>query len=165
MVILANRILSGLLLFTVAGMPMALALPPSYVVPMVEKGAKTFYIRGEIMGLGAVDFLVDTGSSYNTIDENSLAVLQEKGKVSFVKNLMGTLANGHRTRVAVYRIDAIRLGDDCELRDIEAAVFPGRTRHILGLSGLRKVGSFTFSFDPPQLTFSSCITAAVSTLR
>lgn len=164
MVVLANRILCGLLLFVVAGIPVALALPPSYVVPMVEKGTKTFYIQGEITGLGAVDFLVDTGSSYNTIDENSLAVLQEQGRVSFVKELMGTLANGQRTRVAVYRIDVIRLGDDCELRDIEAAVFPGRTRHILGLSGLRKVGNFTFSFDPPQLTFSNCITAAVGTL-
>ncbi len=160
--VLTNRIFCGLLLFIVAGIPVALALPPSHVVPMVEKSAKTFYIAGEITGLGAVDFLVDTGSSYNTIDENSLVALQQQGRVSFVKHLMGTLANGDRTRVAVYRIDAIRLGDDCELRDIEAAVFPGHTRHILGLSGLRKVGNFTFSFDPPQLTLSSCITAIVN---
>jgi predicted aspartyl protease len=156
----AKQVLCGLLLFAVAGAPAALALPPNYVVPMMEKSAKTFYVQGEITGLGAVNFLVDTGSSYNTIDEHSLAILQEQGQVSFVKDLTGILANGQRTRVAVYRIDAIRLGDNCELRDVEAAVFPGRTRHILGLSGLRKAGNFIFSFNPPQLTFSACITVA-----
>ncbi len=124
---------------------------------MMEKSARTFYVPGQIAGVGAVDFLVDTGSSYNTIDEHSLAILQEKGRASFVKDLVGILANGQRKQVAVYRIDVIRLGDSCELHDVEAAVFPGRTRHILGLSGLRKAGNFTFSFKPPQLILSSCL--------
>jgi len=127
---------------------------------MMEKSARTFYVQGQIEGVGAVDFLVDTGSSYNTIDEHSLAVLQAQDRVSFVKDLMGILANGQRKRVALYRIDVIRLGDDCELHDVEAAVFPGRTRHILGLSGLRKAGNFTFSFEPPQLILSSCLPVA-----
>jgi len=114
-------------------------------------------VQGQIAGIGTIDFLVDTGSSYNTIDEHSLAILEEQGRVSFVRELMGVLANGQRKQVAVYRIDVIRLGDDCELHDVEAAVFPGRTRHILGLSGLRKAGNFTFSFEPPQLVFSGCL--------
>ncbi len=114
-------------------------------------------MRGQIVGVGVVDFLVDTGSSYNTIDEHSLAILQTQGRASFVKDLTGILANGQRKQVAVYRIDVIRLGDECELHDVEAAVFPGRTRHILGLSGLRKAGNFTFSFEPPQLILSSCL--------
>ncbi len=114
-------------------------------------------MRGQIVGVGVVDFLVDTGSSYNTIDEHSLAILQTQGRASFVKDLTGILANGQRKQVAVYRIDVIRLGDECELHDVEAAVFPGRTRHILGLSGLRKAGNFTFSFEPPQLILSGCL--------
>ena len=152
-----RRLFCGLLLFGVGGIPWALATPPGHVVPMEERNAKTFYVQGQIAGIGAVDFLVDTGSSYNTIDEHSLAVLQSQGRARFVKDLMGVLANGQRERVAVYRLDVIRLGDNCELHDVEAAVFPGRTRHILGLSGLRKAGNFTFSFEPPQLVFSSCL--------
>ncbi len=140
---------------------MALAVPPGHVVPMVEKRVKTFYVQGLIVGIGMVDFLVDTGSSYNTIDEHSLAILQAQGRVSFVKNLTGVLANGQRERVAVYRLDVIRLGDDCELHDVEAAVFPGRTRHILGLSGLRKAGNFTFSFETPQLVLSNCLPVTI----
>jgi len=116
-------------------------------------------VQGWIKGVGDVDFLVDTGSSYNTIDEQSLTILQAQGRARFVKDLTGILANGQRKRVAVYRIDAIRLGDDCELRDVDVAVFPGRTRHILGLSGLRKAGNFTFSFEPPQLILSGCLPA------
>ncbi len=153
-----RRVLCGLLLF-VAGNTSA-AVPIDHIVPMTEKSAKTFYVQGEIMGVGAVDFLVDTGSSYNTINEHSLTMLQEQGRASFVRNLIGILANGQRKRVAVYRLDMIRLGDNCELHDVEAAVFPGRTRHILGLSGLRKAGNFTFSFEPPQLTLSSCMPVA-----
>ncbi len=150
--------LCGLLLLA-AGAASA-ALPGGHVVPMMEKGARTFYVQGEIAGVGAVDFLVDTGSSYNTINEHSLAKLREQGRASFVKDLMGVLADGQRKRVALYRIDVIRLGNGCELHDVEAAVFPGRTRHILGLSGLRKAGNFTFSFEPPQLTLSRCLTTA-----
>ncbi len=153
-----KRVLCGLLLFA-AGSASA-AMPAGHVVPMTEKSAKTFYVQGEIAGVGTVDFLVDTGSSYNTINEHSLAMLQEQGRASFVRDLIGILANGQRKRVAVYRLDVIRLGDNCELHNVEAAVFPGRTRHILGLSGLRKAGNFTFSFEPPQLTLSSCLPVA-----
>ncbi len=156
-----NRIFCGLLLLLGASLASsALAQPPGHVIPMAQKSAKTFYVQGRIEGVGAVEFLVDTGSSYNTIDEHSLTALQAAGSAHFVKELVGILASGERQRVAVYRIDSIRLGDNCELRDVEAAVFPGRTRHILGLSGLRKAGNFTFSFEPPQLTFSNCQPAA-----
>ncbi len=151
----AKHLFCGLLLFA-AGSASA-AMPVGHVVPMMEKSARTFYVQGEIAGVGTVDFLVDTGASYNTINEHTLALLQAQGRASFVKDLMGVLADGQRKRVALYRIDVIRLGDGCELRDVEAAVFPGRTRHILGLSGLRKAGNFTFSFEPPQLTLSRCL--------
>lgn len=156
-----NHRFTGLLLF--AGMcacTSALALPPAHVIPMTQKNARTFYVQGQIEGLGPVEFLVDTGSSYNTIDEHSLAALEAEGHASYVKDLTGILANGQRRRVAVYRLDAIQLGEDCELRNVEAAVFPGRTRHILGLSGLRKAGDFLFSFEPPQLTLSHCLPTA-----
>ena len=152
-----KQLLCGLLLFGAGGIPGALAASPGHVVPMLEKAARTFYVQGWIAGVGVVDFLVDTGSSYNTIDEHSLAILLAQGRASFVKNLSGILANGQSKRVAVYRIDVIRLGDACELHNVEAAVFPGRTRHILGLSGLRKAGNFTFSFEPPQLVLSGCL--------
>ena len=132
------------------------ASEPLTPIPMQAKGADTYYIKGNIRGLGSTEFMVDTGSGYVTINEHTLAILKDKGEAIYVKDLMGILADGQRKVFPVYRIASIRLGDDCELRNVEAAVFPGRTRQILGLSGLKKAGAFTFSFDPPQLTLSNC---------
>lgn len=125
-------------------------------IPMYEKGADTFYIKGEIRGLGTTEFMVDTGSGYMTINEETLEVLKSKGEATYVKELLCILANGKEEIYPVYRIASIQLGKDCVLTNVEAAVFPGKTRHILGLSGLKRAGSFSFSFDPPQLSLASC---------
>jgi len=134
----------------------ALANEQRVPIPMQDKGSDTYYIKGKIRGLGATEFMVDTGSGYVTINEQSLEILKKKGEATYVKDLMGILADGQRKIYPVYRIASISLGDNCELKGVEAAVFPGRTRHILGLSGLKKAGTFTFSFNPPQLILSSC---------
>ena len=125
-------------------------------IPMYDKGANTFYINGNIQGLGVTEFMVDTGSGYMTINQNTLDILQEKGEATYVKELTGILANGERKIYPVYRLASIRLGENCVLHDVEAAVFPGNTRHILGLNALKKAGDFTFSFNPPQLRLSDC---------
>jgi predicted aspartyl protease len=125
-------------------------------IPMHEKGAKTYYIHGAIEGFGDTEFMVDTGSGYVTINEHTLNVLQASGGATYVRDLLGVFADGQRRTYPVYRLASIRLGENCELHDVEAAVFPGRTRHILGLSGLKQAGSFTFSFKPPQLRLANC---------
>lgn len=158
-----NQMLCRVLFFFMGSVSAAVVAQPAHIIPMTEKSAKTFYIQGIIQGLGNVEFLVDTGSSYVTINERALATLQQQGEVSYVKDLSGILANGQRKQVSVYRIGTIQLGDKCKLHDVEAAVFPGRTRHILGLSGLRKAGTFTFSFEPPQLLLTECALASVPT--
>ena len=48
-------------------------------IPMRDKGASTYYVKGEITGLGDIDFMVDTGSGYMTINEHSLASLKANG--------------------------------------------------------------------------------------
>lgn len=123
---------------------------------MHDRGANTFYIDGNIRGLGPTEFMVDTGSGYMTINQNTLDILREKGEVTYVKQLTGILADGQQNIYPVYRIAQLRLGASCVLHGVEAAVFPGNTRHILGLSALKKVGEFTFTFSPPQLRLSNC---------
>lgn len=132
----------------------------SDAIPMYDKGANTFYIDGSIRGLGPTEFMVDTGSGYTTINQNTLEILLEKGEAIYVKQLTGILADGQRNTYPVYRIASIRLGESCVLHGVEAAVFPGNTRHILGLSALKKAGEFTFAFTPPQLRLSNCEKAA-----
>lgn len=126
------------------------------VIPMQEKSARTFYVEAQLGGFGKSEFMVDTGSGYTVINEQTLESLKQSGKAVYVKDLLGLLADGSEKRVQVYRLSSFALSDRCEIRDIEVAIFPGSTRHILGLSTLRKMGAFEFSFAPPQLVFKKC---------
>jgi len=125
-------------------------------VSMTDRGASTFYVDVQLEGVGTSTFLVDTGSSYMTINEDLLASLRDGGQVTYVKNLRGTLADGSQQVVPVYRIASLVIGDHCRLNDVQAAVFPGHTRNILGLSALRAAAPFVFSIDPPELKLSNC---------
>jgi clan AA aspartic protease (TIGR02281 family) len=124
-------------------------------VPMHDKGAATFYVQSDIEGYGAVELMVDTGSGYMTINEHTLAVLEEQGRATFVKQLAGVMADGSRRVVPVYRLSSVNVGG-CVVNDVEAAVFPGKTRHILGLNVLKQMAPFTFSVEPPMLMLSNC---------
>jgi len=125
-------------------------------IPMEDKGVSTYYVQGHIQGFGAAEFMVDTGSGYTTINEETLAVLEAGGNAHYVKDLVGVMADGSRSRLPVYRIASITIGDECAVHNVEAAIFPGRTRQMLGLSALRKVSPFVFALDPPSLMLSNC---------
>lgn len=129
-------------------------------IPMIHRGASTYYVGGTITGYGNVEFLVDTGSGYMTINEDTLAVLQRSGDAVYVKDLTGVMADGSRRTVPVYRIKAVTLGGNCVLHNVDAAVFPQRTRLLLGLSALEKAAPFVFSTNPPKLLLSHCSTTS-----
>jgi clan AA aspartic protease (TIGR02281 family) len=124
-------------------------------VPMHDKGKSTYYVNAQVADLDASEFMVDTGSGYLTINEQTLNALRERKQAQYVKELRAILANGTEFVISVYKIDRLRIGR-CTLRNVEAAVFPGRTRQILGLSALNKAAPFTFSVDPPELVLSNC---------
>ena len=129
-------------------------------IPMRASKAATFYVGGYLDGYGAVDMMVDTGSSYMTINEAALGVLREHGAVTYVKELTGIMADGTRKVVPIYRISSMSIGKGCLLHDVEAAVFPGHTRYILGLSALKLAAPFAFSLEPPTLMLSNCADSA-----
>jgi predicted aspartyl protease len=125
-------------------------------VPMHQKSAQTFYVEGRIGDLAPDEFMVDTGSSYTMINEHTLEQLLVSEMADYVRDLTGVLANGDELLVPVYRVTSLRVGESCHLSDIEVAVFPGRTRQILGLSTLRRASPFLFSMEPPELRLSNC---------
>lgn len=125
-------------------------------VPMTLKGSQTFYVSGRIPGVEPTEFMVDTGSSYLTINQVTLDQLRLNGQAEYLRDLIAVLANGDELVMPVYRIAKIVFGDRCELFEVEAVVFPGETRQILGLSALKKAAPFSFSIDPPVLQLSNC---------
>ena len=126
-------------------------------IPMNRKGTATYYIHGSISGFGDVEFMVDTGAGYTTINEDTLVALQGAGQAEYVTRLTGMMADGSRRTIPIYRVAKLTLGDNCVLRNVEAAVFPQRTRLILGLSALERTAPFIFSTNPPVLELSNCV--------
>lgn len=125
-------------------------------VPMRNGGAATFYITAQAGDLKEMDFMVDTGSGYMTINEETLHALQSAEQAEYKRMLQGVLANGTEVTVPVYQLKQLNIGGGCLLKNVEAAVFPGKTRQIIGLNALKQAGPFIFSFDPPNLILSNC---------
>jgi clan AA aspartic protease (TIGR02281 family) len=125
-------------------------------IPLREVDGATLYVAGQIEGYGRTEFLLDTGASYLAINKRMLKTLERNGHARYLRNLAGTMADGRRQSIPIYRISSIVIGEDCQLRDVEAAVLPGGTRNILGMSALRRTAPFTLSMDPMQLSLSGC---------
>jgi predicted aspartyl protease len=151
------RILSAM--FGILAAAPAASLAASATVPMKDKGADTYYVDVHVEGFGSVDYLVDTGAGYMTINEDTLKVLRANNNATYVKRLQGVLADGRTMIVPVYRIGSINIGGNCKIDDVEVAVFPGASRSLLGLSALRRTAPFMFSLEPPQLQMSNCVDA------
>lgn len=145
-----------LTLAAVAGISAAQAARFDQEIPVRIAPTSTFYVGGYMEGFGETDFMIDTGSSYTTINEVSLEALQAQGKAIYVRDLTGSLADGSKITVPIYRITSLSIGGECQLNNVEAAVFPGKTRHILGLSALNRAAPFAFSVEPPSLLLSHC---------
>lgn len=153
------RKLMGLLLGLLAGTSSVVFAGQGEFTTVVDMQGKstTFFVQSQVAGIGAVDFMVDTGSGYTTINEDILARMQSSGAAPrYLRQLRGRLANGSEINVPVYLIEAVSIGDKCWLTDVEAAVFPGKTRPILGLNALQRTAPFIFSFEPPRLQLSNC---------
>ena len=138
-----------------------LALAESYrTIPMNQKRLATYYVDANMHGSGDVEFMVDTGAGYTTINEFTLERLMQANNAEYVGELTGVLADGTEHRLPVYRIKHLVLGKDCVLNNVEAAVFPQNTRMLLGLTALEKAAPFVFSINPPSLSLSNCGTAS-----
>ncbi|MGD8911745.1 MAG: retropepsin-like aspartic protease [Candidatus Thiodiazotropha sp.] len=156
-----KTLLSALLILSFSGQLWAEQF--IFDVPMYSKGASTYYIAGKIGDMPETEFMVDTGSSYMTINEATLSELQVSGSPRYLRDLKGILANGDELSVPVYKITNVRIGTECLLEEVDVAVFPGKTRQILGLSALSKTAPFIFSTHPPQLQLSNCHLAKAET--
>lgn len=126
------------------------------VIPLSERGASTLYVDVAVEGAGTRPFLVDTGSSYSSIDPETLDALEARGMATFVRRVGGTMADGSRRYVPIYLIEGLMIGERCRLDDVKVAVLPGRERPILGVNVLRRLAPITVSINPPALEPGQC---------
>lgn len=157
----SSRALAGFGLLLLASA--ATAGPAAFTAVALQKhDAGTYYVDGALRGYGDLRMLVDTGSSYLVISETVLGRLMESDNARYSRELHGIMADGSARIIPVYRISALRLGQDCWVHDVEAAVFPGQTRAILGMNVLMQVAPFTFSAEPAELGVRCTAPAAAS---
>jgi predicted aspartyl protease len=138
----------------------AVSAAPYQTIPMNQKQLATYYVDVSLAGSGELEFMVDTGAGYTTINEHTLEILLQGGNAVYVGQLTGVMADGSQHHLPLYRIKRLVLGRDCVLHDVEAAVFPQDTRMLLGLSALEKAAPFVFSTNPPRLSLSNCGTVS-----
>lgn len=125
-------------------------------IEIERRNAGTFYVAGAIDGLGALDLLVDTGSSYLVLTQPMVDTLTAAGHATYSRGLEGRMADGSTRVVPLYRIDSVRIGGDCWIHDVEAAAFPAGSRTILGMNVLSRLAPFTFSAEPARLGLAHC---------
>ncbi len=125
----------------------------------------TFYVGIAMAGAPVEEYLLDTGSGYMTITSRTLSHLKKAGTATYLRELDGQMADGSVIRVPVYLIDRMTIGESCQLRGIEAAVMPGSSRGLLGLSALRMLSPFELSTDPPRLRLSNCSSTPLASPR
>jgi predicted aspartyl protease len=133
------------------------AEPVEQFIPMQTFGASTYYINTEIPGAGQQPMLVDTGSAYSVINEETLAYLSSNGLAQFIKQLRGRMADGSERIVPLYRIASMNLGGNCLIKDVDVAIINGNSRQIIGISTLMRAAPFGMSFDPPILSLNQCV--------
>jgi len=121
---------------------------PFMTVPLHAKPTGTYYLEVSFNGAVHNDLMLDTGSEFLVINETTLRSLHHDRRVTYRHDISGVLADGSTVKVPVYHLSSLKIGCCCVVRDMDAAVFPGNTREILGLTVLRKVAPFSVSLDP-----------------
>jgi predicted aspartyl protease len=125
-------------------------------VPMQQRASGNYYVVGTLTGGVQTDFLVDTGSGYVSLAPAVFERLRAASGTVFLRDFLGTMANGRTLKVPLYRIETLELSPHCVLHDVEVTVMPGSTRNILGLSALRRVAPFALDLEPALLMLSGC---------
>ena len=110
---------------------LAVSAAPATVVPMVKYDAQTYYVNVTIGDAVSEEFVIDTGASHVTISDSTLKKLLANNQATFVRAMTGVLADGTNIDVPVYRIDHLKIGNQCSFHDIEVAVMQGNARCVL----------------------------------
>jgi len=151
----AARVVLALLLCLAGGSSALRAQPVATTVPLHSSGAGSFLVDVQLGG-EAVGFVFDTGAAMVSIERDLLRRLQRAGIVQPAREVAVRLGDGRVQRVEVQRVARLVIAGNCELRDVEVLVMPGRGRNLLGMNALRQFAPFTLKTDPMRLELSSC---------
>lgn len=138
--------------------------PFSYSIEMESKSGGTNYVSATIGNTVTTSFLLDTGSGMLVVNQKTFSQLKKANAVTYSHDAAARLANGKLQKVKMYSISTLRIGDNCEINDLEVAVMK-KGNNILGMSALSKAAPFAVSVNPPTLMLSQCSQALTASIN
>ncbi|MEQ8632164.1 MAG: retropepsin-like aspartic protease [Gammaproteobacteria bacterium] len=136
--------------------PYQSSLPLDLLVPLDHSGTGSFVLQGEMGGVKG-EFLLDTGASMVTINQELFREIRKLNDIEKVRTVGARLASGKIELMDVYRSENFIIGSGCDLGAVEFAVGKRGGRNLLGMNALQQAAPFTISMTPPQLSLSHCV--------
>ena len=113
-------------------------------IPLAQSGGGTLYLEATLESRVKAKFLLDTGSSLLTLNQETFDALTHRKKRIAIRTSAARLANGKILKVAQYQLSSIRIGEHCEVGPVEVAVIP-KGSNILGINTLLRVAPLTIT--------------------
>jgi predicted aspartyl protease len=129
-------------------------------IDLASSGVGTLHLGARLGNQVESEFLLDTGSAFVVLSEETRKQLAAEGALTPVRRLRAVMANNATTTAQVYRVSALSVGAGCVVHDIEAVAIPGARKNILGLSALRSMAPFTVHLDPLRLEVNCASTSS-----
>ena len=125
-----------------------------HTINLQQRAGGTLYLDATLDSDVQASFLVDTGSSLLTLNEQTFKALTRNKALAATSKAAARLANGKIVTVSQYRLNSVRIGDRCEVGPIDVSVLP-RGNNILGVNALLKAAPLTLTAD--ALTLAGCL--------
>jgi len=128
-------------------------------VPLHRSTAGNLYIQAFLGTDVKTDLLLDTGASYVALSKATFEKVADQGNLPFSRYIYGAVATGKVEKIALYRLETLKLSESCILENVEVALLPRADADILGLNALSRLESLTLQFAPARLSTGICQTA------
>ena len=117
------------------------------MLPIANTNSGSYSVAGSFGENQTTQFLIDTGAGMSTVSRDTFNVLKRHHAIEPVRKVAARLANGKLLKVKVYRIADFRIGNQCNIGDVEVAVMPNAGRDIIGMDILSKTAPFGLNLE------------------
>lgn len=115
-------------------------------IPLSQSEGGTLYLEATLESNVNASFLLDTGSSLLTLNQDTFDALTRNQKLLATRTSAARMANGKIVKISQYQLNSVRIGNTCEVGPVEVAVLP-KGNNILGINTLLRVAPLTITSD------------------
>lgn len=148
-----GKMLKSLFTLALAGLSLN-AVASEHTISLQQHAGGTLYLDATLDSAVQASFLLDTGSSLLTLNEQTFKALTRNKALTAISKAAARMANGKIVTVSQYRLDSVRIGGQCEVGPVDVSVLP-KGNNILGVNALLKAAPLTLTAE--ALTLAGCM--------